>query len=66
MTTFYSSNAMLPGAAGLKGPFACLNDARYGILWGAMGAARDAYETALAADYLWHEFGDSCLLLPTR
>jgi glutaryl-CoA dehydrogenase len=42
------ADAMLPGAAGLKGPFACLNDARYGILWGAMGAARDSYETALA------------------
>ncbi len=40
--------AMLPGAKGLGGPFACLNEARYGIIWGAMGAARDAYEVALA------------------
>ena len=42
------SDAVLPGAAGLRAPFACLNEARYGILWGAMGAARDAYEDALA------------------
>src|SRR5215212_1027460 len=37
-------SAMLPGASGLGGPFACLNEARYGIIWGAMGAARDCYE----------------------
>jgi glutaryl-CoA dehydrogenase len=41
-------SAMLPGAKGLGGPFACLNEARYGIIWGAMGAARDSYEAALA------------------
>src|SRR5215212_9517283 len=41
-------SAMLPGARGLGGPFACLNEARYGIIWGAMGAARDCYEAALA------------------
>jgi glutaryl-CoA dehydrogenase len=41
-------SAMLPGAKGLGGPFACLNEARYGIIWGAMGAARDCYESALA------------------
>ncbi|MDI2034641.1 acyl-CoA dehydrogenase family protein [Paenarthrobacter nitroguajacolicus] len=40
--------AILPGATGLKGPFSCLNEARYGIAWGAMGAARDSYEAALA------------------
>ncbi|MEI2278656.1 acyl-CoA dehydrogenase family protein [Paenarthrobacter ilicis] len=39
--------ALLPLAAGLKGPFTCLNEARYGIAWGAMGAARDSYEAAL-------------------
>ncbi len=39
--------AMLPAVSGLKGPFACLNEARYGIIWGAMGAARDCYEVAL-------------------
>src|SRR6201995_1745825 len=31
---------VLPGAGGLKGPLACLNEARYGIMWGALGAAR--------------------------
>jgi len=40
-------DAVLPKATGLKGPFACLNDARFGIMWGAMGAARDAYEATL-------------------
>ena len=40
-------SAMLPGAKGLSGPFASLHEARYGIIWGAMGAARDAYESAL-------------------
>ncbi|MGM9472387.1 acyl-CoA dehydrogenase family protein [Pseudarthrobacter sp. YS3] len=39
--------AMLPAALGLRGPFTCLNEARYGIAWGAMGAARDSYEAAL-------------------
>jgi len=42
-----SSDAMLPEAKGLRGPFACLGEARYGIIWGAMGAARDCYECAL-------------------
>src|ERR687893_147318 len=40
-------DAMLPEARGLGGPFACLNEARYGIIWGAMGAARDCYGSAL-------------------
>lgn len=40
--------ALLPAAQGLRGPFSCLNEARYGIAWGAMGAARDSYEAALA------------------
>lgn len=39
--------AMLPKAKGLRGPFECLNEARYGIIWGAMGAARDSYLTVL-------------------
>jgi glutaryl-CoA dehydrogenase len=41
------AEAVLPTVVGLQGPFACLNEARYGIIWGAMGAARDSYETAL-------------------
>ena len=40
-------DALLPGARGLRGPFECLNEARYGIIWGAMGAARDSFEAAL-------------------
>jgi glutaryl-CoA dehydrogenase len=42
------ADAVLPGVTGLRGPFTCLNEARYGIMWGALGAARDAYRTALA------------------
>jgi len=41
------ADAVLPNAVGLKGPFACLNEARYGIIWGAMGAARDAWQAAV-------------------
>ena len=51
------AEAILPGAAGLRGPFACLNEARYGIIWGAMGAARDAYEAALAYALERRQFG---------
>lgn len=40
------ADAMLPEARGLKGPLACLNEARYGIVWGAMGAARSCLEAA--------------------
>ena len=39
--------ALLPGARGLRGPFSALNEARYGIVWGALGAGRDSYEAAL-------------------
>ena len=38
---------LLPGVAGLKGPLSCLNQARYGIGWGALGAAMACYDTAL-------------------
>jgi glutaryl-CoA dehydrogenase len=41
------SAAMLPGARGLSGPLSCLNEARYGIVWGAMGAARDCLEATV-------------------
>uniref|UniRef100_E6Q878 Glutaryl-CoA dehydrogenase(GCDH) n=1 Tax=mine drainage metagenome TaxID=410659 RepID=E6Q878_9ZZZZ len=40
-------SARLPGARGLGGPLACLNEARFGIIWGVMGAARSCYATAL-------------------
>ncbi len=38
--------ALLPNVSGLKGPFGCLNRARYGIAWGVMGAAEDAWHRA--------------------
>jgi glutaryl-CoA dehydrogenase len=40
------ADALLPGAKGLGGPFGCLNKARYGIAWGAMGAAEDCWHRA--------------------
>jgi len=40
-------DALLPNVSGLRGPFGCLNQARYGIVWGAVGAAMACYETAL-------------------
>src|SRR3546814_101957 len=45
-TLFRSEDALLPQVSGLKGPFGCLNRARYGIGWGAMGAAEFCYEAA--------------------
>ncbi len=42
------ATAMLPEAQGLSGPLGCLNEARFGIVFGAMGAARDCLETAIA------------------
>jgi glutaryl-CoA dehydrogenase len=41
------ASAMLPEANSLRGPLSCLNEARYGILWGAVGAARACFESAL-------------------
>ena len=41
-------SAMLPGAVGLAGPLTCLNEARFGIVFGALGAARDCLETAIS------------------
>jgi glutaryl-CoA dehydrogenase len=41
------ASAMLPEARSLRGPLSCLNEARYGIVWGAMGAARACLEAAL-------------------
>lgn len=42
------ADAVLPGGSGLRAPFSCLNEARYGIIWGAVGAARDSFDAALA------------------
>ena len=41
------SDAVLPGVASMRGPLSCLNEARFGILFGAIGAARACYEAAL-------------------
>ena len=41
------ADSMLPGVTGLKGPLSCLNQARYGIAWGAIGSAMATYRAAL-------------------
>src|SRR3546814_6927597 len=48
---------ILPGVEGLKGPLSCLNQARYGIAWGAIGAAMDCYDTALRYSGQRTQFG---------
>ena len=42
------ADAMLPGASGLSGPLSCLTEARFGVIFGALGAARDCLETTIA------------------
>ena len=42
-----ADSSRLPGANSLRGPYSCLNEARYGIIWGAMGAARSCLEIAI-------------------
>jgi glutaryl-CoA dehydrogenase len=49
--------AVLPGVSGLRGPLSCLNEARYGIVWGAMGAARACYQAALDYSKTRVQFG---------
>ena len=49
---------MLPGADGLKGPLACLNQARYGIGWGTIGAAMSCYDKALQYAKIRKQFRD--------
>ena len=51
------ASALLPEARGLRGPFAALGEARYGIVWGALGAARDSYEAALRHALRREQFG---------
>ena len=48
---------ILPGVEGMKGPLSCLNQARYGIAWGAIGAAMDCYDTALRYAQQRQQFG---------
>jgi glutaryl-CoA dehydrogenase len=50
-------SAVFPDVRGLKGPLTCLNEARYGILWGAVGAARACYAEALAYSLERTQFG---------
>ncbi|BFU47326.1 acyl-CoA dehydrogenase family protein [Krasilnikovia sp. MM14-A1004] len=49
--------ARLPAARGLKAPLSCLTEARFGIVWGALGAARDCLDTALAYAGSREQFG---------
>ena len=51
------ADAILPGAKGLSGPFGCLNEARYGIIWGAMGAARACLDAAISRSKEREVFG---------
>jgi len=48
---------VLPGVTGMKGPLSCLSEARYGIVWGAMGAARACLESALEYSKTRVQFG---------
>lgn len=51
------ASAMLPEGRGLKGPLGCLSEARYGIIWGALGAGRACYEAAVAYAGSREQFG---------
>ncbi|MEU5636507.1 acyl-CoA dehydrogenase family protein [Streptomyces rishiriensis] len=51
------ADAVLPEVTGLRGPLSCLSHARYGIVWGAMGAARSCFETAVAYAKTREQFG---------
>jgi len=51
------ADAVLPGATGMKGPLSCLNEARFGIVWGAMGAARSCFDAALRYSKSRIQFG---------
>ncbi|TYB44278.1 acyl-CoA dehydrogenase family protein [Actinomadura chibensis] len=50
-------DAVLPGVKGLKGPLGCLTEARYGIVWGAVGAGRACYEAAVDYARTREQFG---------
>ncbi len=51
------ADAVLPEATGLRGPLSCLSHARYGIVWGAMGAARSSFEAAVEYAKSREQFG---------
>jgi glutaryl-CoA dehydrogenase len=48
---------VLPGVTGMRGPLSCLNEARYGIVWGSMGAARACFESAVEYAKTREQFG---------
>ena len=50
-------DAVLPNVTGMKGPLSCLSEARYGISWGVMGAARSCYQSALEYSKTREQFG---------
>jgi glutaryl-CoA dehydrogenase len=50
-------DAVLPGVRGLRGPLSVLSEARYGIVWGAMGSARSCFEAALEYSKTREQFG---------
>ncbi|MCY3780857.1 MAG: acyl-CoA dehydrogenase [Chloroflexi bacterium] len=54
---FVPAENLLPGARGLRGPFGCLNRARYGIAWGALGAAEFCWHAARQYSLDRHQFG---------
>ena len=51
------ADSVLPGVRGLKGPLSCLTEARFGIVWGVLGSARDCLETAIAYAGERQQFG---------
>lgn len=51
------ADAVLPGVRGLKGPLSCLTEARFGIVWGVLGSARDCLETAISYAGQREQFG---------
>ncbi|WP_332767867.1 acyl-CoA dehydrogenase [Phenylobacterium sp.] len=54
---FVPNDRLLEGVSGLRGPFSCLNNARYGIAWGALGAAEFCWHAALRYGLERHQFG---------
>ncbi len=61
---------MLPNVSGLKGPFSCLNNARYGIAWGVMGAAENCLDVSNFTNFLgncqFHDFFSGCTTIHSR
>ena len=60
------ADAVLPGVSGMRGPLSCLNEARYGISFGACGAARACYESALAYSLEREQFDRPIALVPAH